>query len=62
MTKLIYRYDPLNKTNYHSYIDNIPHFVLVVKLKNGRLIAGYSVGPVVEGVASTEGGLILSLT
>ncbi len=62
MTNLLYRCDSLNKTNYHVYIDGHPHLALLLRLKNKRLIAGYSVGPIVENTSTTEGGLILSLT
>lgn len=62
MTKLIYKYDQLNKVNFHKYIDDHPNICLVLKLKNGRLIAGFTQSPIVEGVLATEGALILSLT
>lgn len=61
MTRLLYRYDPENKTNYHKYIDAHPDFCVTIKLKNGRLIAGYSQAPLIEGKAAIGGGLILSL-
>jgi hypothetical protein len=62
MTSLIYRFDPLNTTNFHKYIDNHRNLCLLVRLKNYRVVAGFSVGAIIEGTASTEGGLILSLT
>ena len=61
-SSLLYRCDPLNKTSFHAYIDGHPHLALILRLKNGRLIAGYSIGPIIENTSSTEGGLILSLT
>lgn len=61
-TSLLYRFDPLNTTNCHKYIDNHRHICLIVKLRNNRVVAGYSVAPIIEGVAALEGGLILSLT
>lgn len=41
-TKLIYRLDPLNRVNFHKYIDNHMHIVLVAKTIYGRVIAAYS--------------------
>jgi hypothetical protein len=41
-TRLLYRFDPFNKTNFHKYIDGQPDLLLLLKLQNGRIIACYS--------------------
>lgn len=41
-THLVYRYDPLNKVNFHRYIDGHNHVVLIMKTILGRMIASYS--------------------
>lgn len=41
-TRLIYRFEPLNKVNFHKYIDDHNHIVLVVKTIFGKMVAGYS--------------------
>ena len=38
----MYKYDPLNKVNFHKYIDNYKHIVLIAKTIYGKTIAGYS--------------------
>lgn len=38
-TRLVYRYDTLNKTNFHKYIDNQEQLVIVIKLLNGFMPA-----------------------
>jgi len=61
-TKLIYRYDELNKTNFHRYIDHKPHIVVLVKLKNGYILGGWSEGAFAPGMISDKDGLIFCLT
>ena len=41
-TKLIYKYDTMNRVNFHKYIDDHKHIVLVIKTLYGKVIAGYS--------------------
>lgn len=38
----MYRYDPLNTTNFHQYIDNHPNIIMVVELSNKNMIAAFS--------------------
>ena len=61
-TRNLYRYDEANPVNFHSYIDNRPHLMLVVELENGRIIAGYSEGELDKEVG-TEGkyGLLFAV-
>jgi hypothetical protein len=53
-TKPLYRFDLKNKEPFHTYIDNIPFIVLVVKLWNGQIIAGYSKPAFVPHQANVE--------
>jgi hypothetical protein len=41
-TRLLFRYDPLNTTNIHCYVDDHQHIVLIAHLENGMHIAAYS--------------------
>jgi hypothetical protein len=59
---LIYKYDPLNSVNFHHYIDEHPNFCIIIRLKNERIIAGFSVSPLSEKKTATQGGIICSLT
>lgn len=61
-TALIYQYDPLNKVNFHKYIDNHTHIVVLIKLKNGWTCGGYSEGGFIPKHQSDKDGLIFSLT
>jgi len=61
-TKLVYKYDELNKINIHKYIDNKYFLVLVVKLENGYYLAAFTEGPFYPKMESKYDGLIISLT
>ena len=57
----MYRYDPLNKINFHNYIDNKTDLLLVLKLVNGSILGGYSYEEV--NILRVPGkGFIYSLT
>ena len=60
-TRLLYRADAHNRTNFHKYVDKQRHIVAIFKTIYGRLIAGYSeeafdVGGIIRGH-----GMIFSL-
>ena len=44
-TRLLYKFDELNKANVHKYIDNKYSIVVIIKLMNGHFLAAYSEGP-----------------
>lgn len=44
-TKIIYKFDEQNKTNFHSYFDKKENLFVIVKLCNGTLIGGFTVYP-----------------
>lgn len=55
--------DYKNSVNFHSYIDGKPNILLIIKLLNGNLLAGYtkySFEP--NKTKHTSGGIIMSLT
>ncbi len=60
-TKLIFRDDPLNKINFHRYIDGISNLVVIVKTKKGFYIAGYTEGEFNPEKPSSGDGLLISL-
>jgi hypothetical protein len=61
-THLIFKFDLLNKTNLHQYIDRHENLVLIVEVYNGHLLAGYSEGSFYPKMASNKDALIMSLT
>lgn len=60
-SKLLCRLDPLNKTNFHRYIDNTPNLLMLVELKNGKILGGFSLTPFYKNVKG-EDSLIFSVT
>lgn len=49
--------------NVHDYIDAHPHYVVIIKLRNGSIIAMYSEIPLKEGLFDNRGkGFIASVT
>jgi hypothetical protein len=62
-TKLLYRTDPLNKTNFHKYIDGKNNILLLTRLTNGYVIGGYSYTPIEKDrTERSKRGFIFSLT
>ena len=41
----LYKFDKVHPQNPHEYIDHIPHIVLLIELKNGKIIAAYTEKP-----------------
>jgi hypothetical protein len=41
-TKLLYKYDKINKVNFHQYVDNHPNIILLIRTASGRLVGGFS--------------------
>jgi hypothetical protein len=41
-SKLVYRYDPDNKLNFHHYIDRKENILLIVEMANGSMLAGFT--------------------
>lgn len=60
-SKLLCKLDPLNKTNFHKYIDGIPHILVLVQLKNGGILAAFSLSPFISG-SKGDDSLIISVT
>lgn len=44
-TRLVYAFDPNNKTNFHKYIDGKDNLVFIIKMLNGTYTAAYTEGP-----------------
>lgn len=58
-TRLLYRYDALNKVNFHNYIDKKPNIFLLLKLANGRVLGCYSNHAFVQGCRGDEALLMV---
>lgn len=60
--KMIFKYDSLNPTNFHKYIDDHRNLVCVVKLSNGNFIATFYSGVYSRGEPLISPSLIMSLS
>lgn len=60
-THLLYRYDPLNKTNPHRYIDNQKNIILIAKTIYGKYIAAFSGEKIASTGCSAGLGLLISI-
>jgi hypothetical protein len=60
-SKLLCRLDPLNKINFHKYLDRHPNILAIAELRNGLIVAGFSSDPFIPNTRGTK-GLILSIT
>ena len=45
-TKKIYAFDKKNPVNPHKYIDDVPDWVMLFKLRNGYIIGGFCRDPI----------------
>lgn len=62
-TRLVHRFDPLNATNFHQYIDEVPNLLVLVHLANGAKIGGFTVFPVTREQREFPGrGFLFSIT
>ena len=61
-TKLLYRFDKLNKVNFHNYVDGHPHVILLVKTENNKVIGGYTKDSFLENRHSIDYGMVFSVT
>ena len=63
MTKLIYKFDYLNKVNFHNYFDNKPNIFLLIKLKSGKILGAFTHEAFSKDKKSKPGkGFIFNLT
>ena len=54
MTRPLCKYDLLNSTNVHRYVDNVPCILSLGRLENGRVVACFSVTPFVPTCVGTD--------
>lgn len=59
-TKLLFKYDPLSKVSFHSYIDNHESILVIVKTEH-TIIGGYYEGAICEHPAKDKSGFLYSL-
>lgn len=41
-SKLLFKFDKINKSNFHHYIDNHPNVIVIIKTITGYFLAGFS--------------------
>lgn len=62
-TKLLYMFPRMAQINFHEQVDNHPHFVVVLRMKNGHVIAFFSVkGLAQDADYSKAEGFLMSVT
>lgn len=61
-SKLLYKFDPLNSTNVHNYIDSKQNLLCVIKTSRVILAAFYPGALVKNNQHLVEGGLLISVT
>ena len=59
-TKLIYKFDPLNPTNFHKYVDGIKNVLVIAETQN-TIIGGYYSGSFDEKEPSGSQSFLFSL-
>lgn len=60
-SKLLFRYDQLNPTNFHKYIDNRSNLLCLIKTAKGALIASFYSGEYLRGEPMVKPALLISL-
>lgn len=61
-TNLLYKLDPLNKNNFHQYIDNKDNLFVLVKLVNGSIVAAFSQNKIYPKMVPDKDGLLISVS
>lgn len=61
-TKLIYRFEPLNKVNFHNYIDGCSNLVVIARTSSGYYLAAFTESPFYPKATANDAGLLFSLT
>ena len=59
-TKLLYRFDSQNSSDFHKYIDNVDNILVVVETKN-TIIGGYYAGSIGEKEPSGKASFLFSV-
>ena len=60
---MIFKYDSLNSTSFHKYIDGKWNILLLIRLQNGFVVGGYCYTPIEKGRVDRHGkGFLFSLT
>lgn len=54
--------DPLNKVNFHHYIDGKSNIVVIARTITGFYLAAFSESPIMPKSIASDGGLIISLS
>jgi hypothetical protein len=48
-TKLICKLDPLNKINFHRYLDGVSCLMIIAHLENQKMVAAFTLSPFLKG-------------
>lgn len=59
-TKLLYKFDGLNKVSYHSYVDNHKSLIVLVQTKNA-IVGGYYSGVFGEKSVDDKSSFLFSV-
>jgi hypothetical protein len=60
-SKLLFRFDQLNPTNFHKYIDNKSNLLCLVKTAANAFIASFYSGEYIKGDPMVKPALLISL-
>ena len=58
---MVYHLDLLNKTDFHKYIDNKPHLLIIIKLPT-HFIAAYTEDAFIPKTQSSKDGMLINIT
>ena len=61
-TKLLYKYDSKNPTNFHEYIDEKQNICLIYETKDGLISGGISLGTLKKKENLKEDSILFSLS
>ena len=59
---MVWKMDPLSNVNFHKYLDEHEHLLLIVELENGHRVGGYTEAKLQPKMQSNKDGLILSIS
>ena len=60
-TQLVYKYDPLNKTNFHEYIDNKEGIFVLAKVGNEHIVGGFYNGKLLPKIGTDKDAILISV-
>ncbi len=61
-TQLLYKFDGLNKINFHQYIDHKHNLMVIIELSNDFVIVGYYHGKIYPKMTADKDALLISVS